>query len=267
MGRDPHRRRVEAFLPGSSALADLVGGDPLRAFTCELRLQLQQEGRSGFSRYAARVWAAETRLRVGPAGGRLLLPVELADLGDADWTGRSLRLGVARLDEPGADLAGTPVWDPPAPGRSQTVRLDLQIPAGDTPLRLLVDLVEEGVCWFSERGATPLGLVVERAAPASAVESWSQLLATAYVGVAGHAPGHEDARYWTGALGAGWRFESLLEVLTIAADAREAAARRERSRVVRRRLLDRAALMVEAVEPCSSTSAAAQATTTVCVPP
>ena len=61
-------------------------------------------------------------------------------------TGRTLR-----------ELHGMPV--PPAaslPGGKETVLLEVLLP--DTPglYELFVDVVEEGVCWFSDRGSPPL---------------------------------------------------------------------------------------------------------------
>jgi len=55
----------------------------------------------------------------------------------------------------------TPLPSPVPPG--QTIEIDVQVKAPEQPntYRLAIDLVQEGITWFSWNGADPLDLTVE----------------------------------------------------------------------------------------------------------
>ena len=88
----------------------------------------------------------------GSVGSRIAYLLTVENLSPSEWrTGRVLQ-----------QQHGMPV--PPAvspPGGKETVLLDIALP--DTPglYELFVDLVEEGVCYFSDRGSPPLVCEIE----------------------------------------------------------------------------------------------------------
>ena len=81
--------------------------------------------------------------------------------GLAVWGGPgagSFRLGVRLLDADGrvlGELRGALVPPGVVPGAELTFFLEVDLPQTTGAYHLLLDLVEEGVCWFSERGSTP----------------------------------------------------------------------------------------------------------------
>ncbi len=80
-------------------------------------------------------------------------------LGTAERAG-SCMLGVRVYDEAGALVSerhGTPPLPRAlAPGESLTVRFELKVPHAPGLYTLKLDMVAQHVCWFEERGSTPL---------------------------------------------------------------------------------------------------------------
>lgn len=152
----------QRFLPGSDALAALVGGErAFRALSCDLKgAEIVRAGGYEAIRHRAAIRPATAAL-AGAPGEVLLLPVTVRHEGLAPWggdDGGSYRLGVRLLDRDGrllGELRGATV--PPGVGPEDEVRLfvELALPEEAGSYHLLLDVVEEQVCWFSERGSTP----------------------------------------------------------------------------------------------------------------
>jgi hypothetical protein len=67
-------------------------------------------------------------------------------------------LGVRLLDPDGRvvdELRGVAAPPGLAPGDEVTLFAELQLPAAPGDYHLMFDMVEEQICWFSERGSTP----------------------------------------------------------------------------------------------------------------
>jgi hypothetical protein len=69
-------------------------------------------------------------------------------------------LGIRVLDEAGALVSerhGTPpLGRALAPGESASLKLELKAPHAPGLYTLRLDMVAQHVCWFEERGSTPL---------------------------------------------------------------------------------------------------------------
>jgi SAM-dependent methyltransferase len=100
-----------------------------------------------------------------PAGSRLALGVRLENRGLATWpfaaelAPGTFRLGAQLLDDAGRliDLDGARAALPQQvlPGEACDVTLRLRLPASAGCFRLKLDLVQERVCWFEQRGSQP----------------------------------------------------------------------------------------------------------------
>jgi hypothetical protein len=100
----------------------------------------------------------------GSAGSRLTLDVTVENLAVTEWSKvdpGAFHLGVLLCGADGEKIRDLPGWWPlpPAarlPGGSGKTSLEIQLPADPGEYQILVDVVEAGVCWFSERGSQPL---------------------------------------------------------------------------------------------------------------
>jgi hypothetical protein len=108
--------------------------------------------------------------RVGP-GGKLELGITVKNTGDTLWlSGQTVRNGVVMpgvkiinaRGEIVTELHGHPML-PHAVPPGQTVDLPLQLvaPAAPGTYTIRIDLVDQHVCWFEERGSPPLVLSFE----------------------------------------------------------------------------------------------------------
>ncbi len=149
------------FLPGSLELARLVGGGlAFRALSCDLKgAEIVRSGGYEAERHRARVRPASDRL-TGAAGEVVLLPARVRHEGVLPWDldGQAThRLGLRLLDSDGRilrELRGATIPPGFAPGDETTLFVELVLPAAGH-YHLFFDVVEERVCWFSERGSTP----------------------------------------------------------------------------------------------------------------
>jgi MoaA/NifB/PqqE/SkfB family radical SAM enzyme len=148
------------YLPGSDALAALVGGErAFRALSCDLKgAEIVRSGGHESLRHRAELRPAAARLQGAP-GERLLLPVAVRHRGILPWSGpRPVRMGIRLLDSDGralGELRGVTIPAGVAPGEELVLFAELDLPGEPGAYHLMLDLVEEGVCWFSERGSTP----------------------------------------------------------------------------------------------------------------
>lgn len=103
--------------------------------------------------------------QIGP-GARLEIPLTVRNAGDTLWlTGQRVRAGVVMpgvrvIDERGeivSELHGHPLL-PRAVAPGQTIALEVQLnaPAQPGKYTVKIDLVDQHVCWFAERGSQPL---------------------------------------------------------------------------------------------------------------
>ena len=108
--------------------------------------------------------------RVEP-GAKMEVPITIRNAGDTLWlSGQTVRAGVVMpgvrvLDERGkiiSELHGHPML-PRAVPPGQAVSLDIQFAAPAKPgtYSVKIDLVDQHVCWFEERGSQPLVLNLE----------------------------------------------------------------------------------------------------------
>jgi molybdenum cofactor biosynthesis enzyme MoaA len=157
------------FGPGSADFARLTGvEDAYGSMTCDLRVRdLWQHGGVARGVYRAELWCERLDWR-GPPGGRLTVPLTLTNRGQSAWAkgdpdayrlGLRLRNGAGR---PLRELQGAklPRQSIP-PGGTGTTRIEIDLPCEPGRYQVIVDVVEEGVCWFSERGSPELLLRVE----------------------------------------------------------------------------------------------------------
>lgn len=119
---------------------------------------------------------ARFRLR-GPAPGRVApgatfaLPLAVTNEGDTLWlTGQTVRAGVVMpavrvFDEEGAlvsEFHGEPLLPRAvAPGETIRLRVEYRAPHRPGAYTLKLDLVNQHVCWFEQRGSAPLALRFE----------------------------------------------------------------------------------------------------------
>ena len=152
----------QKFLPGSEALAALVGGErAFRALSCDLKgAEIVRAGGYEALRHRADIRPRLAALS-GRPGERVLLPVTVRHDGLAAWGGPgagSYRLGVRLLDAGGrtlSELRGVQVPPGVLPGAELAFFVEVDLPLTHGAYHLLLDMVEEGVCWFSERGSSP----------------------------------------------------------------------------------------------------------------
>lgn len=106
-----------------------------------------------------------------PAGSRLSLHLHLENEGIALWPlaaelgPGALRVGAQLLDEAGAlvdlNYARADLPRVVGPGESCDVVLAVRLPPSARRWKLKLDVVQERVCWFEQRGSEPLVLEVE----------------------------------------------------------------------------------------------------------
>jgi len=111
-----------------------------------------------------------TALRV-EAGQDFEVPISITNSGDTLWlTGQTVRAGIVMpgvriLDDSGALVAerhGHPMLPRAvAPGQSLTLNLECTAPEKPGLYTAKVDLVDQHVCWFEERGSRPLAFSFE----------------------------------------------------------------------------------------------------------
>ena len=153
------------YVDGSPETAHLLsGGDPYEALTCDARMRhLHAHGGVAGDRFRARLSATVPEVD-GPAGSEARLSVEVRNGSRLPWgaSGPPVRLGL-RLRTAGGrfleELPGVPIAPPSlAPGEAVTLDARVPLPGRAGRYELFVDVVEEGVCWFSDRGSAPLAL-------------------------------------------------------------------------------------------------------------
>ncbi len=100
------------------------------------------------------------------APGELLsFPVRIENAGDTLWLTETVSAGIVmpavRVFDHAGDLVtefhGQPMLPHPvAPGESVKIKIEYRAPQRDGSYKLKLDLVDQQVCWFEERGSQPL---------------------------------------------------------------------------------------------------------------
>ena len=100
------------------------------------------------------------------AGAKLNLAITIRNAGDTLWlSGQTLRAGVVMpgvrvIDEHGeiiSEVHGHPMLPRPvAPGQSVAIDIPCPVPSASGTYTIKIDLVDQHVCWFEERGSQPL---------------------------------------------------------------------------------------------------------------
>ena len=234
-----------ARLYATETAGGLYGGaDPYNALNAEMRMEQQQlHGGIVAGRYIAGLRLDRHTLK-GSAGSRIACLLTVENLSPTAWRvdgGHRYSIGVRLRSYTGRilrELHGMPV--PPAvfpPGGKETMLLEVLLP--DTPglYELFVDVVEEGVCWFSDRGSPPL--VCEIQVLAGAAKSWQYqaLVEQAYLALRGRKPEPGAVAHWRQALEAGGCLEGLLAEVCQTAAPEQSARLEKRLRRLRKELL------------------------------
>jgi hypothetical protein len=90
------------------------------------------------------------------------------------------------------------------------VLLEVLLPDAPGLYELFVDIVEEGVCWFSDRGSPPLVCEIHVLAGIAKVWQYEILVERTYLALLGRKPGAEAVAHWQWELQTGSRLEPLL---------------------------------------------------------
>jgi hypothetical protein len=220
------------------------GGDAYSGLNAEMRVEeLRDHDGIAAGRYMSRL-SLDRDVLTGSTSSRLACLLTIENLSPSAWRtdgGRRYSIGVRLRSHTGRVLReshGMPV--PPAvspPGGKETVLLDVVLPDIPGSYELFVDVVEEGVCFFSDRGSPPL--VCEVQALAGAAKSWQYqaLVEQAYLALLGRKPEPEAIARWQQVLEAGGQLEWLLAELCQIAAPQQGPRLERRLRRLRKELL------------------------------
>lgn len=228
-------RRLAA---GAPELREQLGvEDPWAASTCDLRAEaLEQAGSITAGRYSAALKPAHDRIEARP-GGRFALELSVANRSRLDWSADRedrFRIGIQLRPAIGPGRRDLPSVPVPAAARRAGGSADLLIdgwaPAEPGAYELFLDVVEEGVTWFHERGSAPARVRLEVQADARSVSFEPEALA-AELGVQlaeRPVPAWQIAE-WAGLLAAGTPIATLASWITAGFDSVDAELRRMRA--------------------------------------
>jgi pyruvate-formate lyase-activating enzyme len=234
------------FTDGSEAAARLFSkGDPFTALTCDSRMfHLWNHAGVSAGRYLARLSMDHKEL-MGSAGARAAVLLTVENLSPSAWTpdsGHSFRIGLLLRSYNGRlleELPGIPL--PPEtfrPGGKGAVLVDLRLPLTVGNYQLFIDVVEDGVCWFSERSSPPL-ICELRVVPDCDRPDWhyESLVKTIYKVLLDCAPDEEGFQYWANLLRKGISLERMLSAFTTAAFSEKKASMAPKLPALREALL------------------------------
>jgi pyruvate-formate lyase-activating enzyme len=220
------------------------GADPYNALNAEMRMEQQQlHGGVVAGRYIAGL-RLDRHTLIGSAGSRIACRLTVENLSPSPWRAegsRRYKIGVRLRSHTGRilyELDGMPM--PPAvsrPGGKETVLLDVLLP--DTPglYEVFVDVVEEGVCWFSDRGSPPLVCEVQVLPGAGKAWQYSALAERVYLTLLGQKPEPQAVVHWQQVLEAGGHLERLLTEVCQAGELEPGRQLEKRLKRLRKKLL------------------------------
>ncbi len=226
------------LVAGAPELRELLGiEDPWSASTCDLRAEaLEAAGSITAGRYSAALTPARDRIEARP-GGRFALELSVANQSRLDWGTASedrFRIGVQLRPEIGPgrrDLRSIPVSAAARrAGGAADLLIDGWAPAEPGSYQLFLDVVEEGVTWFHERGSAPARVRLDVLADAMAV-SFEPVALAAELGaqlVDRPVPDWQLAE-WAGLLAAGTPIATLASWIMAGVAAVDTEFRRQRA--------------------------------------
>jgi hypothetical protein len=119
----------------------------------------------------AKFTVIEPAPRAAAAGARLNIKITITNTGDTLWlSGQTVRAGIVMpgvriIDELGtivSELHGQPMLPRSVvPGQSVSLAIQFTAPDKTGSYTLKIDLVDQHICWFEERGSHPLSLSFE----------------------------------------------------------------------------------------------------------
>jgi pyruvate-formate lyase-activating enzyme len=234
-----------ARLYAGEAAGRIYGGEDLyNALNAEMRVeQLRRHEGIAAGRYMARLSLDRDPL-MGVVGSRIACLLTVENLSPSEWRtddDRRYRLGVRLRSHTGRvlrELHGMPI--PPAAslvGGKETVLLEVEMPNTPGLYELFVDVVEEGVCWFSDRGSPPLVCEIQVGGGAAKLWRYPAIVEQAYLELLGRKPELEATAHWQQVLEAGGRLEWLLAELCQTMAREQRAHSETRLRRLRKELL------------------------------
>jgi hypothetical protein len=181
---------------------------------------------------------------MGSAGSRMAWLLTVENLSPSEWRdegSRRFRIGVRLHSNTGQllrELHGVPVPQLIArPGGKGTVLLDLELPDRPGLYEVFLDMVEDTVCWFSERGSPPLVCKLRVFDGPRKRWDYQGLMNRAYRTLLGREPRPEEADHWQKVLEDGGRLEWMLSDLCQAAGPHQSRQIERRLKRLRRDLL------------------------------
>jgi glycosyltransferase involved in cell wall biosynthesis/SAM-dependent methyltransferase len=118
----------------------------------------------------ARILARTSPPKTVTAGTKFKMPITFINTGDTVWlTGQSVRNGLVMPGVKITDETETLAWEnhgpllprAVAPGRSLTMDLVIDAPIRPGTYSVKIDLVDQNVCWFEEKGSEPLVFAIK----------------------------------------------------------------------------------------------------------
>jgi hypothetical protein len=232
------------FTDGSQLAAQLCGGDPYSALICDSKmLHLWNNGGIAAGRYFSKP-SLDREALVGPAGSRVAVLLTVENLSSSAWSrdsGYLYRIGLLLRSDKGrilGELPGIPLLETIPPGGQETVLVDFRLPSSPGDYQLFVHVVEDGVCWFSERSSPPL-LCNVRAEAGAEYKEWDyhSLVKTIYQVLLDCPPDADGLQYWRSLLSGGLQLERILSAFTAAVSSDK------RNSTLRKRPAARAAIL------------------------
>jgi Radical SAM superfamily/Iron-sulfur cluster-binding domain len=242
------------YTAGSEAVAQLYAGeaagrlyeghDPYNALNAEMREeQLRQHEGIAAGRYLARLTLDRDAL-TGSAGSRIACLLTVENLSPSEWRdegSRRFRIGMRLHSNTGRLLREPPGVPVPQliarPGGKGTVLLDFELPDKPGLYEIFLDMVEDTVCWFSDRGSPPLVCKLRVFDGPQQRWDYQVLMKRAYRTILGREPGPEEVAHWQKVLEDGSRLEWMLSDLCQAAAPPQNRQLEKRLKRLRRNLL------------------------------
>ena len=214
------------FTDGSEAAVRLFSkGDPYTALTCDSRMfhLWQHEGVSA-DRHLA-LLSMHPEVLIGQAGGRAAALLTIENLSSSAWdsdSGHAFRIGVQLRSDNGRvieELPGIPLpLETIHAGGKGTALIDVRLPLNVGNYQLFLDVVEDGVCWFSERSSPPLVCKVCVDADHDGADwEYETLVETIYGALLDCSADEDGLQYWAKLLREGISLECVLSAFTATA--------------------------------------------------
>jgi hypothetical protein len=164
--------------------------------------ELRRSGGVAAGRYIARLTLDRRELR-GPSGSRLACQLTVENLSPSAWRdegNRRFLIGLRWRSSTGRILRERLTIPVPTatarPGGKGSVLLDVVLPETPGRYELFLDVVENGVCWFSDRSSPPLVCAVEVVAGPRQYWDYLPLVERTYHALLERDPDPEGLAYW-----------------------------------------------------------------------